>query len=403
MSLPVHTPGPRFRPATSTRRLAGILLTQMALLTGGCAMMPAPGPTSANIDAQAQASDAPFALVDVRPDIVAALSATPAQDLTAFATVPPPALQTVRVGDVLSITLWEYGSGLLAPMPLGGAAPVGLAGAQSATLPNQAVDQSGFVMIPFAGDVRAAGRTTRELQQAIVAALRGKSNDAQALVTIVQTIDNAATVTGDVNHPGRFPLSLAGTRILDAIASAGGSVGKARDTVVKLVRDGRLVQSRLTAVLDDPAQNIFLKPNDVVALDHEPQSIVVLGAINRNAEIPFGKAQVTLAEALGNGGGLTDQQADAGGVYVLRQENPAIARQVLGGAVPANLAAGPSVPMVYHISLKSADGLFLAQSFTLRDRDLVYVSNSPSVQLGKLVRILGSASAIARTNAYTTF
>ena len=54
--------------------------------------------------------------------------------------------------------------------------------------------------------------------------------------------------------------------------------------------------------------------------------------------------------------------------------------------------------------MKSADGMLLAQSFVMRDRDLVYVANSPSVQFGKLVQLFNTASSIVKgntTNPYT--
>ncbi|WP_168555246.1 hypothetical protein [Novosphingobium sp. SG720] len=55
----------------------------------------------------------------------------------------------------------------------------------------------------------------------------------------------------------------------------------------------------MAAVLRDPTQNIFLRPGDLVTLDHEPQSVVMLGATNKQSEVFFGKARLTLAEAIG--------------------------------------------------------------------------------------------------------
>ena len=371
-------------------------------------MMPAPGPLAENIREEASADEPGFVLVAVTPATVATLGSAVHENLAAFASEQPAPLQRVSVGDVLSITLWEYGSGLLSPIMVAGqgtgaATGISLAGAQSATLPNQAVDQTGYIMVPFAGDIRAAGLTTRELQQKIVAALRGKSNDAQALVTVVQSSDNAATVTGDVAHPGRFPLSLSGTRIIDAISQAGGGTDKARNMIVQLTRDSAIRRSRYSAVLSDPAQNIFLKPNDIVTLDHEPQSVVVLGAINRNAEIPFNKSHITLAEAIGNGAGLNDQQANPYGVYVLRHEPTALARTLAGTDLPVSLIEHDTVPVVYRLNFRTADGLFLAQSFMLEDRDLVYVANSPTAQLYKVVRLLNTAASLAKKNSYNAY
>lgn len=385
----------------------GALGVLLALLVGGCAMMPAPGPLAENIKEEASDDEPSFVLVTVTPATVDTLRKSPHEDLASLATNQPAPLQRIRVGDVLSITLWEYGSGLLGPVSVGQSpgtgSGIGLAGAQSATLPNQTVDQTGYIMVPFAGDVRAAGLTSRELQQRIVAALRGKSNDAQVLVNVVQTTDNAASVTGDVAHPGRFPLALSGTRILDAISMAGGATDKARNMIVQLTRDNTVRRARLSGLLADPDENIYLKPNDVITLDHEPQSVVLLGAINRNAEIPFDKSRITLAEAIGNGGGLKDEQANPYGVYVLRREPVALTRMLSGKDLPAGLIDHESVPVIYHVNLRTADGLFLAQSFALEDRDVVYVANSPTVQLYKVVRLLSTASTIVKKNSYNGY
>lgn len=399
------TPG---RNRLSRVRASGLTLAAVASLTSGCAMMPAPGPLAENIREEASVDEPGFVLVGVTANTLNMLSAVPHENLAAFATQQPIPLQRISVGDVLSITLWEYGSGLLSPIVVAGqgtgaATGISLAGAQSATLPNQAVDQTGYIMVPFAGDVRAAGLTTRELQEKIVAALRGKSNDAQALVTVIQTSDNAASVNGDVARPGRFPLSLSGTRILDAISQAGGATDKARNMIVQLTRDGVNRRARLAAMFDDPTQNIYLKPNDIVTLDHEPQSVVVLGAINRNAEIPFNKSRITLAEAIGNGAGLNDQQANPYGVYVLRREPTALARTLAGTDLPASLIEHDTVPVIYRLNFRTADGLFLAQGFMLEDRDLVYVANSPTVQLNKVVRLLNSVTSIAKKNSYNAY
>jgi polysaccharide export outer membrane protein len=302
--------------------------------------------------------------------------------------------------------LWEFGSNLLGPVPQGGSAfatPTSLISAQSATLPKQVVDQSGMIMVPFAGDISAVGRTTHEVQSEIIAALRGKANNTQALVQIEETTDNAVTVTGDVNHPGRFPLALNGTRLLDAVSFAGGTTGKAREMVVQLSRGGEVRGVRLSAALSDPAQNIYLRPGDMVSLDQEPQSVVVLGATNKNAEVTFGKSRITLAEAIGNGGGLTDHQADPYGVYVLRNEKTTTAERLRADPIPEYMTVGDTVPVIYHVNMKSVDGMLLAQNFTMQDRDVVYVANSPSVQLSKIAAFLNNAAAIFKGNSLNNY
>lgn len=377
----------------------------MALALGACAVVPAQGPSLRAINKES-ADNAPFLMVPVDRLVLTALVGKVGDDLAPLTNPEVVPQGTIHIGDTVSVTLWEFGSGLLGPVNQfpNGQVPVGLSGAQSATVPNQTVDQSGTIIVPFVGEVKAVGRTPRQVQADIVKALRGKANETQALVQVVQTVDNAVTVTGDVSKPGRFPLALSGTRLLDAVATAGGTTGKAREMLVQLTRGGQVRSLRMSAVLRDPTQNIFLRAGDLITLDHEPQSVVVLGATNKQSEVYFGKARLTLAEAIGNGGGLVDKQADPAGVYVLRYEQADIAKKLRTEPLPDYLTLGDTVPVVYHVNFKSAEGLLLAQSFQMRDQDLVYVSTSDSVQVGKLAQLLNSVTAIFKRtsiNAYS--
>ncbi len=391
--------------AMSSRGLVALRLAAtagMVLSLGACAAMPAQGPSVQSISRESVNNAPSFLMVPVDRIVLTALVGKTGDDLSPLTSTDAPPQGTIHIGDTVSVTLWEFGSGLLGPLA-GGQVPVGFGGAQSATVPNQTVDQTGTIIVPFVGEVKAAGRTPRQVQADVVKALRGKTSETQALVQVVQTMDNVVTVTGDVSKPGRFPLALSGTRLLDAVATAGGTTGKAREMLVQLTRGGQVRSLRMSAVLRDPSQNIFMKPGDLVTLDHEPQSVVVLGATNKQNEVYFGKARLTLAEAIGNGGGLVDKQADPAGVYVLRYESTDVAKRLRAEPLPDYLTLGDTVPVVYHVNFKSAEGMLLAQSFQMRDQDLVYVSTSDAVQVGKLANLFNSVVSIFKSNAGNAF
>ncbi len=385
-------------------RMAALCLGAAAVTSlAGCSTLSTAGPLTSAITREAADEAPPFLLVPMSRLVLAELGTVAPEDFTPLATKQPAPDSVIRVGDMISVTLWEYGSGLLGPVPGSGLASPELVGAQSATVPTQTVDQTGTIMVPFAGEIRAAGQSTRQVQKAIIAALRGNANQTQVLVQIVQTSENAVTVTGDVNKPGRFPLATSGTRLLDAISTAGGGSGKARDMLVQLGRGGVVRSVRLAAVHADPAQNIFLNAGDVITLDHEPQSVVVLGATNKNDVVPFGRNQLSLAETLGRSGGLDDRLANPYGVYVLRYEDTVVAPRLQTSPLPDYLVTGKTFPVVYQFNLKNADGLLLAQSFMMRDHDMVYVSDSPSVQIGKLTGLFNSIGAIFKNNNFNAF
>ena len=81
---------------------------------------------------------------------------------------PPPRI-TLGVGDVVSVTIFE-------PEPGGFFVPSdpGARPGNFVTLPNQIVDTSGNITVPYAGTIRAAGRTPSEVQQAIMEALMAR-------------------------------------------------------------------------------------------------------------------------------------------------------------------------------------------------------------------------------------
>jgi len=79
---------------------------------------------------------------------------------------PPPRGITLGVGDVVSITIFQPPGGLFVPSDAG-ARP-----GNFVTLPNQMVDSNGNITVPYAGTIRAAGRTPSEVQQAVIQALR---------------------------------------------------------------------------------------------------------------------------------------------------------------------------------------------------------------------------------------
>jgi protein involved in polysaccharide export with SLBB domain len=80
---------------------------------------------------------------------------------------PPPRI-TLGVGDVVSVTIFEAEPGGLFVPSEPGARP-----GNFVTLPDQVVDTNGNITVPYAGTIRALGRTPSEVQEAINEALRG--------------------------------------------------------------------------------------------------------------------------------------------------------------------------------------------------------------------------------------
>ena len=50
------------------------------------------------------------------------------------------------------------------------------------------------------------------------------------------------------------------------------------------------------------------------------------------------------------------------------------------------------MPVIYRLGLRDAKSFFLARSFSMRDKDIVYVSNATSTELLKFLALLGAVT-----------
>ena len=303
-------------------------------------------------------------------------------------------------GDVLDIALWEAPPAVL--FGGGGVIPGLDAGAQNRAVVQQVVDGAGAITVPFAGRIEVGGRTPAEVERAIVARLTGRANDPQASVRLAQTDSRNVTVLGEVAQSRRVPLGPRGERLLDIIASAGGTRAPVHQTTVQVSRDGTSAVMPLDAIIADPAQNIRMQPEDVVTVLHQPYSFIALGAVAQSAEIPFEGRGISLAQALARMGGLKDNKANIRGVFIFRLEDPEALTPAMRGTTPAT--EDGRVPVVYRLDLSDARGFFVAQDFMIRDQDVVYVSTAPGAEIREFLATVTSLafSAIAIGNVVTS-
>jgi polysaccharide biosynthesis/export protein len=295
----------------------------------------------------------------------------------------------VGVGDVLEVTIWEA-----PPAVLFNGTPVStrigseFQGSRPGTLPEIMVGPSGAITVPFAGQVPAAGRSLRQIEQSIVSRLRGKANQPQAIVRLTRNATANVSVVGEVTQSGRVPLTPKGERLLDVIAAAGGTRQPVERVAVQVARGDRSVIVPLRAVVENPQQNIILQRDDVVTILHQPFSLTVLGAAGKNEEIRFEQTGLTLSQALGRTGGLQDMRADPKGVFIFRWEPVDRVRGFTGNA---SLPAEGSVPVIYQVDLRQPETYFAAQRFAMRDGDILYIANSPTAEFQRFVNILAGS------------
>ncbi|CTQ53979.1 polysaccharide export protein Wza [Roseibium album] len=360
-------------------RILSVLVAAGTLF--GCAALPGDGPAAINItsqDVETSAETGDYTVVTVNPSNIDKIkSYRPLSFANQFKGVGRGGSPTLLgVGDTLVVTIWE-------------AAPDGLFSSGdggSSQIPS-VVDESGFIFIPYAGRVRAAGLSVEGLRQSIQKKLIGKAVEPQVLVSLKDKLSTTAVVVGDVAKPGVYPLPLRSTRLLDLVAQAGGSREATYETVVTLKRGSRSGTTRLEDLIDFPENNVLISPSDNILLSHRPRTFSAFGAVKSNQLVPFKTKSVTMAEALATVGGLRDERADANGVFLFRYEDAALVR-ALRPELSEKISGNRAVPLVYKLSLRDPKGFFLSQYMEMRDKDILYVSNHPTAELGKFLQII---------------
>ncbi len=385
----------------SAARMWGVLSLSAAAL-GGCSVLPSGAPTAVEFEAQGLSQEGPgYTVVELDAAVVKALSTFHRPGLSSLgADVYRPSL-VLKPGDVISTTVFEVAqiplfgaASALAPVSNDKATPVG---GHTATLPTQVVEQDGTVPVPFGGTVRVAGLTPAQAGRAIAKSLNGKATDPQVVVSLVSSTINTASVNGDVGKPGLVPITIRGERVLDVIAQAGGPKDPPFDTDVQLVRGSRVARAKMQRLIDDPNENIRIKPGDNLVLIHNPRSFSVLGAALKVSQYNFSVERVSLAEGLARAGGGNDAISDIGQIYLMRFEPPALVASLLpvgDGRLKTLDRKADAVPVIYHLNLRGAAGYFVSQSVQMRDKDTVLIANAEAVELSKAVQIMRGIAGI---------
>jgi polysaccharide export outer membrane protein len=370
----------------------------VALVLAGCSSLPSTGPLSDDVVKLADNEiEKRYVLADVDDRTVSILSRYPGPSLRSrFGDYRPAPQIRVGVGDEVRVTVWEAAAGGLFSAPVTDRFS---SGSRSAVIPDQMVTQDGTIAVPYAGRLDVVGRTPAEIERDVLAGLAGKAIEPQVLVTVTRSLSNAVTVTGEVTNGARIPLSPRGDRIMDVIGSAGGVRGAVHETFVRLTRGGSTITVPLENILATPQENVFMRPGDILTLVREPQTYTTFGAIGANAVVPFGKIGLSLEEAIAKAGGLSDFRSDPDGIFLLRFEPPSVVRELVPGRDID--ARERLIPVVYRLSLRDPKSYFLARTFKMRDKDVLYVANATSVELGKFLALIGTLTAPVASAAAT--
>ena len=359
-----------------------------ALLLTGCNSIPTSGFLRSDADPKStQPNLKGIQIVDVTDGVAKQLFDQRAmrQFSDAF-TATTSRVQTIGNGDGLEVSIWEAPPATLfspGTIDVRGA----MAGTRATTLPDQMVNSEGFISIPFAGKIQAAGQSLQAVEAEIVKRLSGKANQPEVFVRLTRNVSSNATVVGEVTNSTRVPLTPGGERLLDALAAAGGVRQPVNKMTIQITRGENVSAMPLDSIIRDPKQNVVLNRGDVVTAMFQPLSFTALGATGKNEEINFETQGISLAQALARIGGLRDERSDPQGVFIFRFEP---INALTWPKQPVMSTADGKVAVIYRIDLRDPASFFVAQTFQVNNKDLLYVSNAPVAELQKFLNVVFS-------------
>ena len=365
-------------------------LCALTLITSGCAILPRSGPDDGQINQAAairiKTEDATlgydYALVDISKKIIPFIST---DDTTSFSTfggggTTAPEIR-LGVGDVIRVTIFESQAGGLFIPRDAGARP-----GNFVQLSPQEIGRDGQITVPYAGSLRAAGQTAAVLEDNITRRLSERAIEPQVTVEVLEQNFPRVSILGEVESAGVFTIRTSGDRILDLIAQAGGITGDESTSFVTLSRGGNNVKVAYDALTSNSRENIYVAPGDSINISSEDKSFYAFGATGEVGKFEFGSASVDLNGAVAKASGLNDGQADPGQVLVYRMESRNALRE-MGINVDNFYGYEEEIPTIYRANFRKPDSFFMATNFEMRDGDVLYVSNSDSVELSKFLGI----------------
>ncbi len=369
-------------------RWAKPVLALAALSIVAACGLPRVGPNKREIFAGSVQKQGDAFIVAVNDRVTRATAVVPALGFSrAFTTAGKLTPDRIRPGDTLGLTIWEnVDDGLLANQ-----------GMNATQLQEVQVDSDGYIFVPYAGRLRAAGNTPDQLRRMITEKLQDQTPDPQVEVRRLAGDGATVSLVGAVGAQGVYPIERP-TRTLSAmLAKAGGVTIKPEIAQVTVIRGDQQGTIWLQDLYDNPRLDIALRAGDRILVQEDTRAFTALGATSTQTRVPFESQDMSALEAIARVGGLLSLTSDPTGIFIFRNEPAEIANQVLGRT---DLQGAQR--MVYVLDLTEPNGMFLARDFVIRDNDTLYVTEAPYAQWSKTVSLItGTLTPFANIRTMT--
>lgn len=280
-----------------------------------------------------------------------------------------PYVYEVGPHDVLSITVFGHPT---LTIPAGSY--------RSAEESGYKVEADGTLYFPYAGVVSVAGKNLSQIRVLLTKKLSRYIENAQLSVRVASFASQRVYVVGEVKSPGSYPIRDIKPTVLELVNQAGGFSVESDRQKITLTRAGKVYNIDLQSLYEggDVSQNIVLHDGDIVNIpDRSANQVFVLGEVASPGTLVMNKKRMSLAEALSSAGGLNQNTASPGYVYVMRG------------------AEEQQEPEVFHLDIRSPHAMILAERFALNARDVVYVDTASVVRWNRFIsNIVGTVRVL---------
>jgi len=180
------------------------------------------------------------------------------------------------------------------------------------------VSENGVISFPLLGAVRVGGLGVSAAEKLIADGLKNGNfvKQPQVTLTLLQVKGNQASVLGQVNRPGRYPIETADMRLTDLLANAGGVASTGGDQLVLTgTRGGKPFRMEIDlpgvfSAEQNRSNDVLVQNGDVLWVDRAPM-VYIYGEVQRPGPMRLERG-MTLMQVLAAGGGLNQRGTERG-------------------------------------------------------------------------------------------